>query len=56
MNKKMKSIVAILFTTMALFTSGCGENSTTKSTPVVEVAQESSAEQLEAPPVAPALN
>ena len=67
MNKKIvKSTFAVLATSLALFMSGCGSNTTeasseqTASTPTVEVVNEvvvtdNSAPTLEAPPVAPGL-
>lgn len=53
MNNKTKSFLVVLATAFLLSMSGCSDSS---STPEVELTQESSAQQLEVPPVAPTLN
>jgi len=55
MNSISKRLLAVALTALTFFMSGCNERSSTDTTPTVKAAQDSSAQELEAPPVAPTI-
>jgi len=56
MNKNIKSLLVVISTAIVFLMTGCGDsNNTSTQTPTVEPIQKNSAEVLEAPPTAPAI-